>query len=224
MAFPMSKGRNEMTKRTTRLIEIPHAQIKDGWKPSINRYTGETDLKPTKLSSGQLSQMLIGLHGEDLRYNELALVAELGFSRHSEITGADADHLYVHLGAKGWSIPKRDAIDGLLDAAMRRPYHPVKEFFEELKGADHIEPIDLESVATDYLGVPEDDVLSNRMLKVCLVGAVARAMKPGVKYDTCCVLQGLLGARKSSFWAPLCCDEEWFNDTAQLLYLRSSRA
>ena len=67
-----------MTKETTRLIEIPHAQIKDGWKSSINRYTGETDLKPTKLSSGQLSQMLIELHGEHLRYNELALVLGWG--------------------------------------------------------------------------------------------------------------------------------------------------
>ena len=88
-----------MTHRTTRLIETTLGQIKDGWKASINRYTGETELKPTKLSSGRLSQMLIELHGEDLRYNELALVAELGFSRQSEITGADADHLYVHLGA-----------------------------------------------------------------------------------------------------------------------------
>ena len=143
-------------------------------------------------------------------------MAELGFSRHSGITSADADHLCVHLGAKGWSIPKRDAIDGLLDAAMRRTYHPAKECFEELQDADHIEPIDLDSVATEYLGVPAEDVLSNRMLRVCLVGAVARAMKPGVKHDTCFVLQGLQGARKSSFWAALCCDEEWwFNDTAQ---------
>ena len=79
-----------MTKRTTRLIETTLGQINDGWKPSINRYTCETDLKPTKLSSGQLSQMLIDLHGEDLRYNELALVAELGFFKYREITGADA--------------------------------------------------------------------------------------------------------------------------------------
>ena len=55
-----------MTSGTTRLIETIFDQIKDGWKPSINRYTGETDVKPTKLSSGQLSQMLIDLHGEDL--------------------------------------------------------------------------------------------------------------------------------------------------------------
>ena len=204
-----------MTQRTTRLIETTLGQIKDGWKSSINRYTSETELKPTKLSSGRLSQMLIELHGEDLRYNELALVAELGFSRHSEITGADADHLYVHLGAKGWCTPKRYAIDELLDAAMRHPYYPVKEFFEELRDADHIETIDLQSVATDYLGVPKEDILSNRMLRVCLVGAVARAMKPGVKHYTCCVLQGLQGARKSSFWAALCRQEEWFNDTAQ---------
>ena len=55
-----------MTKGTTRLIETTLGQIKDGWKPSINRFNGETDLKPTKLSSGQLSQMLIQLHGENL--------------------------------------------------------------------------------------------------------------------------------------------------------------
>ncbi len=204
-----------MTKRTTRLIETSLGKIKDGWKPSINRYTGETELKPSTLSSGKLSCMLRELHCEDLRYNELGLVAELGFSKHGQITGADADHLYVHLGAKGWSIPKRDAIDGLLDAAMHHPYHPVKEFFETLRDSDHIEPIDLNSVATDFLGVPEEDTLSNQMLRVCLIGAVARAMKPGVKHDTCCVLQGLQGARKSSFWAALCREEEWFNDTAQ---------
>ena len=48
------------------------------------------------------------------------------------------------------------------------------------------------------------------MLRKTLIAAVARAKKPGCKFDNACVIIGDQGARKSTFWSML--GGEFFSD------------
>ena len=58
-----------------------------------------------------------------------------------------------------------------------------------------------------YLSKP---TLYDEMLRKTLIAAVARAKKPGCKFDNACVIIGDQGARKSTFWSML--GGEFFSD------------
>ena len=68
------------------------------------------------------------------------------------------------------------------------PGDPVK--------APDLDPIDLDQIGS-YWGV-QDDQLSCRMLRVMLLGAVARIFEPGTKFDTMVVFKGEQGKGKST--------------------------
>jgi predicted P-loop ATPase len=64
-------------------------------------------------------------------------------------------------------------------------------------------------LAARYLGT--NDPLHAILLKKTLIAAVARAYSPGGKVDTICILQGMQGALKSTFWSVLA-SKEFFTD------------
>jgi predicted P-loop ATPase len=90
--------------------------------------------------------------------------------------------------------------------AHEHPYDPVALYLEHV--AATVAPAIIDNLATAYLR-PEDGsfgagpTIYDHMIRCTLIGAVRRALEPGCKHDTACVLMGEQGARKSSFWGAL---------------------
>ena len=169
---------------------------------------GWNNAQRTKLKVGDL----IGLLKEKsypLEYNLLTLGIE--FDK-NPLDDWLIENFYAELSCRGYEITKLAAIDALMYLSQQNNYSPIEEWLCDLRKNISIQPIDIESVSTDYLGVPDD--LSNAMLKICLIGAVKRVFMRGCKHDTCLVLKGSQGIGKSSFWKALA-SEAWFSDTWQ---------
>ncbi len=100
--------------------------------------------------------------------------------------------------------------------AKRYSFNPVQDYLRSLKW-DEIDRLDCWS--TDFIGVPKTDY-SMRVGRWFLMGMVARAMNPGVKFDSCLVLEGEQGKLKSSALRVL--GGEWFGDTDLDLHNKDS--
>ena len=168
---------------------------------------GGTIDKPATLNPGRLATELAQNLGPRLRFNELTLRAEIDAK---SMPDHMLQHFYVTLGQVGWKIEKGAARDALLYAARLNSYHPIKEYLHHLEVNAEIKPADLISLATTYLGTA--DPLYDAMLAATLIGAVARVLRPGCKFDTCTVLRGAQGIFKSTFWKALA-SPAWFCDT-----------
>ena len=84
----------------------------------------------------------------------------------------------------------------------------VQEFLRSLPAWDGVPRLD--TLFIDYLGAA-DTQYSRAVARKSLCAAVARAMQPGVKYDTMPILVGAQGIGKSTLLRLLGC--EWFNDS-----------
>ncbi|MEB3360795.1 MAG: virulence-associated E family protein [Synechococcaceae cyanobacterium] len=168
---------------------------------------GGTIAKPESLHPGRLSSELLQNLGHRLRFNELTLKPELDSK---PMPDHMLQHFYVTLGQVGWKIDKGGARDALLYAARFNSYHPIKEYLHHLEVNGDVQSADLSSLATTYLGTA--DPLYDAMLAATLIGAVARVVRPGCKFDTCTVLRGAQGIFKSTFWNALA-SPSWFCDT-----------
>lgn len=93
-------------------------------------------------------------------------------------------------------------------AAQARAYHPVQEYLTGLEwdGQERIA-----HVLPEILGVASTP-LYQAYIRRFLIGAVARAMRPGVKFDTALIFVGLQGAFKSTFFKTLF-GSSWFGDS-----------
>lgn len=88
----------------------------------------------------------------------------------------------------------------------RNKYHPVRDYITGLEW-DGRERVD--TLFIDYLGA-EDNVYTRSVAKIQLVGAVARILVPGIKFDTMPTLSGPQGIGKSTFISKLA--RGWFSD------------
>lgn len=165
--------------------------------------------KPLPLLPGQLAIKLREELSGRLRFNELTLTPEID---NEAIPGHSLDELYIALSERGWKIDKGKAVDAVLRVARENAYHPVVQYLKHIEQDDGIPTVELDTLATTYLGTT--DPLYDQMLAATLVGAVARAMQPGCKFDSCCVLRGAQGIFKSTTWRTLA-SPDWFNDTPQ---------
>ena len=179
-------------------------EIDKGW----NTKEGKEPREQT-LSAGVLSKMLADDYTTQLEYNLMSGEAELN---RQPIPTSFIDNFYVYLSERGWRINKNAAIDALLTAAQKNTYHPVVDELKRIEHDDSIQPIELDQVATDYLGT--SDPLYDAMLATTVIGLVNRTFHNGCKFDTCLVLTGKEGIRKSTFWKELA-TEDWFCDTWQ---------
>lgn len=168
---------------------------------------GGTIDKPAALNPGRLAAELLQNLNNRLRFNDLTLRTEIDGK---PMPDHMLQHFYVTLGQVGWKIEKGAAKDALLYAARLNSYHPIREYLHHLEHDDKVEPVDLDELATTYLGT--NDPLYDAMLAATLVGAVARVERPGCKFDTCTVLRGPQGIFKSTFWKALA-SPAWFCDT-----------
>lgn len=88
-----------------------------------------------------------------------------------------------------------------------RSYHPVKDYFASLPEWDGQTRVD--TLLINCFG-SADNAYVRAVTRKTFVGAVARIMHPGCKFDTMLVMNGFQGQKKSSLLRRLCGD--WFND------------
>ena len=165
------------------------------------------DKSHSRIEPGELTLLRFKVFGKDLEYNLMSCEAELN---RVAIPSVIVDNFYIFLSEKGWKINKIAAADALQTAAQKNAYNPVEEEFIRIENDDSIQPIELDLVATDYLGT--NDHLYDAMLSTTLIGLVNRTFRNGCKFDTCLVFTGKEGLLKSSFFKELATDD-WFCDT-----------
>ena len=182
----------------TKTIDMP-----DGWIE--NPKTKER--KPTSLPVGLWVKTLKTL-GNKLRFNLITLAPELNGV---PFQPDDLDTLYCHLGERGYGISEKDAKKGVLYAAMKNSYNPVVEELEWIENNEDIKPVDIDKLATEYLGTNSE--LDDAKLAACFIGAVARAFDHGCKMQYVLCLKGKQGIKKSEFWRIMAGD--YFCETQQ---------
>ena len=180
-------------------------KIHTGFLASIDFPRGSRE----KLFEGDLVELLIDNCRSRLSYNLLTLEPE--FDRQT-IPIDFVENLSTYLSLYGYKIGRDAAHSSLMVAAHQNNYHPVNLYLEKIEYLSSVKPIDIETIATDYLGTESN--LYNQMLKMTLIAAVARVKDRGCKFDNCCVLVGKQGTGKSTFWRYLASDT-FFSDTWQ---------
>lgn len=141
-----------------------------------------------------------------LRFNE----------RTCEVESLDGEALDLHemlrhcVAFMGWSrSPSEDSVFRAATAVARKnSYDPVREWLRDLKW-DKQERI-LPLLATMGL---EDTEMTRRHMRRWLIGAVARAFKPGCRFQTMLVLYGPQGKKKSEFFRRLAVRDEWYSES-----------
>jgi len=99
--------------------------------------------------------------------------------------------------------------DAVTLAFSNARFHPVRDYLEALEW-DGTPRVD--TLLIDYLGA-EDTEYTRIVTRKWLCGAVARVLRPGIKFDYMLVLTGPQGCYKSTFLRLLARD--WFTDSLQ---------
>ncbi len=102
---------------------------------------------------------------------------------------------------------KEKVLDGFAVFALN---HKVNRLRDRLLSAvwDGVPRVD--TLLTDYFGA-EDTLYAREAIRKTLVGAVARILSPGIKFDTMLILAGRQGIGKSTFFRYLGMD--WYSDS-----------
>jgi predicted P-loop ATPase len=125
----------------------------------------------------------------------------------------EADTMLDSFIAQGYSRPDTSAPEER--AAGRHgehSLHPIRAYLDSLKW-DGIKRID--DWLTLYLGVDPSDYARDVGAKF-LIGGIARVYRPGVKHDTCLILEGPQGALKSTALRTLAGADFFADDIAEL--------
>ncbi len=104
---------------------------------------------------------------------------------------------------------RMDYFDAIKIVSMRNKYHPVKNILDNLeyKGKGHIGRL-----LPDYLGA-EDTLYTHEVMRLWMLGAVARIYDAGCKFDYTPILTGDQGLGKSTFLQLLALNDKWFSDS-----------
>lgn len=108
---------------------------------------------------------------------------------------------------------RNDYFDAIKNVSMRNKFHPVRDILDDLEfdGEEHIR-----SLLPDYLGV-EDTEYSYQVMRLWMLGAVARVYEPGCKFDYTMIFTGPQGLGKSTFLKMMSLNDSWFNDSLDSL-------
>ncbi len=109
---------------------------------------------------------------------------------------------------KVYQITGTGRIDGALSLHGNR--HAFNDVVTYLEGLTWDGVPRLDSLYTDYLGA-EDTVYTRAVARMGMVGAVARALHPGTKFDCMTIIAGAQGIGKSTLLRTLSCG--WFCDS-----------
>ncbi|MDE5819772.1 MAG: virulence-associated E family protein, partial [Lachnospiraceae bacterium] len=102
---------------------------------------------------------------------------------------------------------KERILDGFAVFAMNHRVHKLRDCLLSLQW-DGTPRVD--TLLIDYFGA-EDTLYAREAIRKTLVGAVARILSPGIKFDTMLILSGPQGIGKSTFFRYLGMD--WYSDS-----------
>ncbi len=108
---------------------------------------------------------------------------------------------------------RNDYFDAIKNVSMRNKFHPVRDILDGLEwdGSERIRRL-----LPDYLGV-EDTEYSYQVMRLWMLGAVARVYEPGCKFDYTMIFTGPQGLGKSTFLKMMALNDSWFNDSLDSL-------
>lgn len=155
------------------------AALGTGWHGKENE-----PAKRAALACGDISRKLQIALGDRLAFDEMNLLPALDGE---PLKPSEIDLLHVRLSENGWRITQQGAIDGLMLAAQRNSFHPVRQYLQALEHNTNVVPFDLDQVAPRFFRA--DKPLYVAMVRAWLIGAAARAMAPGCHMDYCLTLQ-----------------------------------
>jgi hypothetical protein len=174
-----------------------------GWRPQK-----EGPPIRSKMAIGDFSGRLSSELGNRLGFDEVALMPAVD---RVPLKDWEVSLLHGELSEAGWIIGSEAAEAGLLLAARRNPFHPVREYLKRVEADPAIAAFDLDQVAPRFFRAAS--ALHKMMVRKWLIGAVARAMDPGCQMDYCLVLQSdIQGIGKTSELRELA-SPEWFTST-----------
>ena len=107
-------------------------------------------------------------------------------------------------------MPTTKIDQGLMAAAQRNSYHPIRDYLNGLPKWDGVDRTT--KVFIDHFGADNTEY-TQEVSRCWLVSMVARVLNPGQKVDHMIVLEGAQGMRKSSGLRALMPDPSWFSDT-----------
>ena len=116
---------------------------------------------------------------------------------------------YFETQFNGYRPGKQDVRDAIVASSVKQKFHPVRDYLNRLTWDGNTR---LDTLFIDYLGV-EDSEYARAVTRKALVGAVARVMTPGCKFDYMLVFIGKQGRGKSSIIYKLAGIEEWSTDS-----------
>jgi putative DNA primase/helicase len=116
-----------------------------------------------------------------------------------------------------WSPAKVE--DALAAVSRGREFHPIRDYLAGLPEWDGVTR--LETLLIDYLGA-EDTPYVRSVTRKTFTAAVARVMRPGVKFDYMLVLIGPQGIGKSTLFAKM--GGEWFSDSLSMADMKDKAA
>lgn len=101
----------------------------------------------------------------------------------------------VNLNGWGIKLNQRDLYHALANTAAANAFHPILDQIRSIKW-DGVSRVD--GLFGKYLGL-DDNEYHRQVSRIFFVGAVARLVEPGMKFDFVPVIVGGQGGRKSSF-------------------------
>ena len=124
---------------------------------------------------------------------------------------ADDAQLINYVDARYGSFSARNYELAVTKVADDRSYHPIREYFASLPEWDG--EVRVERLLIDYLGAADTPYV-RAVTRKTLCAAVARVLRPGVKFDNILVLNGAQGIGKSTLIAKL--GGDWYSDSLSI--------
>lgn len=107
-----------------------------------------------------------------------------------------------------YQLNSHNALSDAVHAVLaQNHYDPLVRYLDSLQW-DGVPRLD--TMLIDYLGSPDNEYVRQATRRT-MMGAVARALVPGIKFDTMLIVNGKQGIGKSTMWATL--GGPWFTDT-----------
>lgn len=132
-----------------------------------------------------------------------------------EWTNNDDSHLLSYIEKKYGLKNHEKIMLGFQNVATQLHFNPVREMLEECAaqwdGDKHVE-----NLLPQFLGAEKNEY-TTAVMRLFMMGAVARVFKPGCKFDYMLVLVGDQGIGKSEFLRFLALNDGWFHDNLSAL-------
>jgi hypothetical protein len=130
----------------------------------------------------------------------------------SDLTDPVAKGLWLEADELGLHADEGYFMSVLENTARQNSFHPLRDYLDSLEWDGKPR---LDTWLTDYMGA-EDTELHRAFGRKHLIGAVRRIQRPGAKYDTILIFQGIQGQGKSSFIRALSPADEYFSDAMKI--------